>query len=245
MDLEELRSQIVVRCRRAIDKVKSCPYPEKQHIALATKYSGGAKVYYDNQIDVVLSEAPEKSFMGAMWINGGCPNLSEALYADQIPELYCNIIYKKKLLRGSDKDFLEFVEEDLEAFFISYYTYLRLKNASIKANTKAKYDISLLTVAQIYDICFPDALDCSPLTFCNAIYNPDTFCNIQGVKSNLMLFVNLMSKIKGLGPKWRKEVCLSMSWSESECSKRSIRNDIAADWCTMLKDLASPLKSRR
>lgn len=245
MEKDELIHQINVIAGDAIEKGKTDPYPHRKHTALAGRYSEGAKAYYDKQIDILLADASNKSFMAGMWINGGCPNMADAIYTRQIPILYIELLYGKLAFRKSDDDFLNFVKDDLELFFMIYFNYLRLKNDAVKANTKIKYNIPLSIVAEIYDACNPCVVNCGPLEFCNAIYNPDTFCNIQGVKSNLMLFVNLSSKIKGLGVKWKKDVCASMGWAESECSKRSIRDDMSADWCIVLQKMASPHKSRK
>lgn len=226
--------------KKAICKGRDYPREEGKHATLAKRYKDGIKAYYDNQIYELLSN-PETGIGGA-WVISGCPDLTGHL--DLIPAYYIRL-HKDLFKEDIKPDDLKTIEGDLSDFFRMYFQYLFLKSESTNANTKAKYDIPLSVVAKIYDICCPAVIDCHQLVFCNAVYNPDTFCNIHGVKSTLMLFVNLVSKIRGLGTSWRKEVCNSMNWDEKECSKRSVPNDISAKWCNELKKLSRAHQSHR
>ncbi len=236
MERDYLKNEILKLTKKAILSGLDYPREEGKHATLAKKYKDGIKAYYDKQIYELLSNP--QSGLGMAWVNSGCPDMEG--HADWI-----TAYYPKMLKYIKPDELLNFVEEDLNDFFRMYYQYKFLKSESISANTKAKYDIPLSVVAKIYDLCCPAVIDCHPLVFCNAVYNPDTFCNIHGVKSTLMLFVNLVLKIRGLGTLWRKEVCNSMNWDEKECSKRSVQNDMSAQWCNELKKLSIAHQSRR
>lgn len=246
---DELRRKAIEVTREAYDTaIKFNHFPEKKHKALAAKYPEGEKAYYNKEITTLLDEAFNKSMVASAWINSNMPIITADQIAVHILEMLLqweekryktNVKYIPNYTGETDEDRLKDVKDEAEAFFRIYYNYTKLKEMTKQANTKMAYSLHHTTIADIYEKCYPDVIDCNFLTFCNAVYNPDTFSNAGGTKSNLMLFLNVMSKFRSLGSAWRKDACASKEWDVKECSKRSAKDECGntPEWYEMIKKL--------
>jgi hypothetical protein len=237
--MEDFRNRAIAVVRDAVDEVvyKCCLYPEKRHKALASIYPAGVKAYYDDAIVQLIKEAPNKSMTANKWVNEGMPDIGVSIVTDAILYDFENSVHLSPILNRNyqtEDEKLNYIKEEAISFFRVFYEYKRLQQASISAITQMKYTLSPQTITNIYNCCYPEIVQCNYLTFCNAIFNPDTFCNIDGGKSNLMLLVNRLAKIRSLGVKWKKDVCESKKWDVSECSRRSSKSDVVPTWFTNL-----------
>lgn len=113
--------QTIIRCvQDAIEHATSIIDDGKMHKNLSLHYSKGKEVYYKEQIDGVLRDLTNDTILGQKWVEAGCPNLGNAYYADQLPDIYL------KLIEYID---IEHIKSDLRTFFVGYFNYIRFQSA--------------------------------------------------------------------------------------------------------------------
>jgi len=112
-------------------------FPEKQHKSLASVCSKGAKAYYDNEIELLLKEAPNKSMVANAWVNDVMPDITPEIVAVTILNYIDSLNSERYKTFGvyADDDEDEITKKSADAFWRIYYAYNKLNELRLQYTT--------------------------------------------------------------------------------------------------------------